>query len=81
MDERQDTLSELLRPRARVSAAELAAMPPSLTPAEAWPWTRQSRSSFYKCLARGEIFHCRLGSAIRIPTRRFLFQLGVLDEL
>lgn len=70
----------LIKPRALVTAEELASMPASLTPAEAWPWTRQSRSSFYKCLARGEIYHCRLGSAIRIPTRRFFDQIGVLDE-
>ena len=71
---------DLIKPRALVTAEELASMPASLTPAEAWPWTRQSRSSFYKCLARDEIHHCRLGSAIRIPTRRFFDQIGVLDE-
>ena len=69
---------DLLRPRAIVTAEEVRAMPPSLTPAEAMPWTRQSRASFYACLARGEIFHCRLGHSIRIPTRRFLEQIGVL---
>ena len=69
-----------IKPRALVTAEELALMPASLMLAEAWPWTRQSRSSFYKCLARGEIYHCRLGSAIRIPTRRFFDQIGVLDE-
>lgn len=71
---------DLLRPRPQVSAAELARMPASLTPAEAMPWARLSRSVFYKMLASGDIGSCRLGHSIRIPTRRFLEQIGVLDQ-
>jgi excisionase family DNA binding protein len=57
---------------------ELQHMPPTLTPAEAMPWIRLSRSVFYKLLASGEIGSCRLGHSIRIPTRRFLEHIGVL---
>jgi len=75
-----DTDNELLRPRPHVSAEELALMPPSLTPAESWPWARVSRGAFYQMVKSGEIHGCRLGHTIRIPTKRFLGQLGVLDE-
>ena len=71
---------DLLRPRPHVSAAELGLMPPSLTPAEAMPWARVSRGAFYQMVKSGEIHGCRLGHAIRIPTKRFLAQLGVLEE-
>jgi hypothetical protein len=70
----------LLAPRAQVTPEELVQMPPSLTPAEALPWTRLSRGAFYKMLAAGDIASCRLGHSIRIPTRRFLLGIGVLDE-
>jgi excisionase family DNA binding protein len=55
-------------------------MPPMLTPAEASPWTRLSRSVFYQLLASGDIASCRLGHSIRIPTKRFLASLGVLEQ-
>lgn len=71
---------DLLKPRAFVTLEELALMPPSLTPAEALPWARKGRSGFYKALAEGEIASCRLGRSIRIPTRRYLIQLDVLEE-
>jgi hypothetical protein len=69
----------LLTPRARVTAEELAMMPPSLKPAEGQPWTRLSRSAYYRWLAASGL-GCRLGHSIRIPTRRFLLALGVLDD-
>ena len=71
---------DLLRPRAIVTAAELALMPPNLKPAEAMPWARTSRAAFYAALRSGEVASCRLGHSIRIPTRRFLSALGVLEE-
>jgi len=74
------TTRELLRPRGSVTEAELALMPASLKPSEALPWARVSRSAFYAALRSGEIGSCRLGRSIRIPTRRFLRRLGVLDE-
>ncbi len=55
-------------------------MPPSLTPAEAMPWARVSRASFYSMIKTGQVHGCRLGGVIRIPTRAFLKQLGVLEE-
>ena len=70
----------ILTPRARVTPEELQRMPPSLTPAEALPWTRLSRGAFYKMLAAGDIASCRLGHSIRIPTRRFMLRMGVLEE-
>jgi hypothetical protein len=76
----QTAHQDLLRPRSRVTAEELGLMPPSLTPAEAQPWARVSRSAFYAALSSGAISSCRLGHSIRIPTRRFLDQLGVLEE-
>jgi hypothetical protein len=81
VDEQHPALVDLLRPRGRVTSEELALMPASLKPAEAQPWTRLSRSSFYAALRSGDIASCRLGRAIRIPTRRFLLAIGVLDEL
>jgi hypothetical protein len=75
------TTGELLRPRGVVTEAELALMPASLKPSEALPWARISRSAFYAALRSGEIGSCRLGRSIRIPTRRFLRHLGVLDDL
>ena len=75
-----DATGDILAPRAQVTRAELRRMPPSLTPAEAMPWTRLSRSAFYKMLAEGAIASCRLGHSIRIPTRRFLLSIGVLEE-
>ena len=68
---------DLLRPRAVVTAEELAQMPPSLKPAEAIPWTRLSRSAFYSWL-RTSGLALKLHGSIRIPTRRFLEQIGVL---
>ena len=75
-----DDLGGLLAPRVRVTLGELVRMPPSLTPAEALPWTRLSRGAFYKMLRAGDVASCRLGHSIRIPTRRFLLDLGVLEE-
>jgi hypothetical protein len=72
--------SDLLCPRGRVTAAELAQMPASLKVREAQPWVRLSRSAFYAALRSGEIASCHLGHSIRIPTRRFLESLGVLDD-
>ena len=54
-------------------------MPASMTAAEGQPWTRLSRSAYYKWLRESGIC-CYLGHSIRIPTRRFLAALGVLDE-
>ena len=71
---------DLLKPRPFVTLGELGLMPPSLTPAEALPWARKGRSGFYKAIADGEIASCRIGRSIRIPTRRFLAQLKVLEE-
>jgi hypothetical protein len=71
---------DLLRPRPHVTAEELGLMPPSLTAAEAMPWTRVSRGAFYAMVKSGQIHGCHLGGVIRIPTRAFLSQLGVLDE-
>ena len=71
---------DLLCPRGRVTAEELAQMPPNLKPSEALPWARLSRSAFYAALRAGEIDCCHLGRSIRIPTRRFFESLGVLDE-
>jgi len=79
-DKHVDAPASLLRPRGRVTAEELAQMPPSLKPTEALPWARLSRSAFYAALRAGEIDCCHLGRSIRIPTRRFLASLGVLDE-
>ncbi len=76
----QTACKDLLRPRSRVTAEELELMPPSLTPAEAMSWARLSRGAFYSALSSGEISSCRLGHSIRIPTRRYLLQLGVLEE-
>ena len=76
----EESRAFLLNPRARVTLKELAQMPPSLKPVEAQPWARLSRSAFYSALAAGEIESCRVGRSIRIPTRRFLSRLGVLDE-
>ena len=76
----QTACKDLLQPRPRVTAEELGRMPASLKPAEAQPWSRLSRSAFYSALSSGEISSCRLGHSIRIPTRRFLQQIGVLDE-
>ena len=72
--------TNLLRPRPRVTAEELGLMPPNLTAAEAMPWARASRGAFYQMIKAGQIPSCRLGHAIRIPTRRYLMQLGVLEE-
>lgn len=72
--------NDLLLPRGRVTLEELRQMPPSLKPAEAMPWTRIARSSFYKAVAAGDISSCRLGHSIRIPTRHFLASLGVLED-
>ena len=80
MGQRQTDSTDLLRPRGRVTAQELAQMPASLKPDEARPWTRLSRSTFYASLRNGEIASCRLGHSIRIPTRRFLDAIGVLDD-
>lgn len=71
---------DILLPRGRVTEAELEQMPATLKPCEAWPWTRQSRSAFYQLLSRGELPAIRLGHSIRIPTRRFLLAIGVLEE-
>jgi len=71
---------DLLLPRGRVTNEELALMPASLKVREAQPWARLSRSAFYAALRSGEIASCHLGHAIRIPTRRFLQSIGVLDE-
>jgi hypothetical protein len=73
-------MNDLLQPRPRVTTEELGRMPASLKPVEAQPWSRLSRSAFYSALRSGEVSSCRLGHAIRIPTRRFLLQIGVLDE-
>lgn len=70
----------LLLPRGRVTASELAQMPATLKPSEAIPWTRLSRSAFYRLLACGDLHHLRLGHSIRIPTRQFLLTLGVLED-
>ena len=70
---------DLMTPRARVTLDELARMPATLTPAEGLPWTRLGRSAYYRWLAESGL-GCRLGHSIRIPTRRFLLALGVLDE-
>lgn len=80
MEMAQSEDADLLRPRPRVTAEELSRMPANLKPAEAQPWSRLSRSAFYAALSSGEVFSCRLGHSIRIPTRRFLKQLGVLEE-
>jgi hypothetical protein len=79
-DKQQDESADLLQPRPRVTPEELSRMPASLKPAEAQPWSRLSRSAFYSALSSGEISSCRLGHSIRIPTRRYLLQLGVLEE-
>lgn len=79
-EKRSGVMSDLLRPRACVTHAELELMPASLKPAEAMPWSRLARSSFYHALASGAVPSCRLGRSIRIPTRRFLIGLGVLEE-
>lgn len=71
---------DLLAPRSSVTEDELRRMPPSLTPAEAWPWARVSRGAFYQMVKAGQINSCHLGHSIRIPTKRFLAQLGVLEE-
>jgi hypothetical protein len=76
----EDEGVDLLQPRPRVTAEELSRMPASLKPAEAQAWSRLSRSAFYAALRSGEVSSCRLGHSIRIPTRRFLAQLGVLEE-
>jgi len=76
----ETSLGVLLTPRAQVTEEELRQMPPSLTPAEALPWTRLSRGTFYQMLASGDVASCRLGHSIRIPTRRFLMSIGVLEE-
>lgn len=73
-------VDELLRPRGRVTEEELALMPASLKPNEARPWARSSRSSFYAALRSGEVVSFRIGHSIRIPTKRFLAGIGVLDE-
>ncbi|MGO8685200.1 MAG: hypothetical protein ACLQUT_11565 [Thermoleophilia bacterium] len=73
-------LRDLLRPRGRVTADELRRMPPSLTPTEAYPWTRLSRGAFYRALASGGVVSCRWGHSIRIPTQNFLRAMGVLDD-
>lgn len=81
MQEKPHTeIVDLLQPRPWVTAEELSRMPASLKPAEAQPWSRLSRSAFYSALHSGEISSCRLGHSIRIPTRRFFAQLGVLEE-
>jgi hypothetical protein len=72
--------ADLLRPRGRVTTEELALMPASLKASEAQPWARLSRSAFYAALRSGDIASCHLGHSIRIPTRRFLKSIGVLDE-
>lgn len=69
----------LLTPRACVTAEELRRMPAGLTAAEGQPWTRLSRSAYYRWLAASGL-SCHLGHSIRIPTRRFLLALGVLDD-
>jgi hypothetical protein len=76
----RNEMRHLLLPRPHVTSEELGRMPASLKPAEAQPWSRLSRSAFYSALRSGEVSSCRLGHAIRIPTRRFLLQIGVLDE-
>lgn len=75
-----DLIPDPLYPHARVTADELAQMPPNMTPAEALPWARISRAALYRAINSGEIEACRLGRNLRIPTRRFLAQLGVLDD-
>lgn len=79
-DQKATIRVDLLRPRGRVTAEELAQMPASLKVHEAQPWARLSRSAFYAALRSGEIACCHLGHSIRIPTRRFLESIGVLDE-
>jgi hypothetical protein len=79
-DDETDKKADLLRPRPFVSSGELNQMPASLKPGEAQPWSRLSRSAFYAALQSGELASVRIGHAIRIPTRRFLSQLGVLEE-
>ena len=74
-----EQLELLLSPRARVTVEELERMPASLKPAEAMAWTRLGRGSFYRWIGTSGLA-CRLGGSIRIPTRRFLLALGVLDE-
>ena len=78
--ERQLDRAYLLHPRGCVTFAELELMPASLTPAEAMPWTRLSRGAFYRLLGSGDLPSCRLGHSIRIPTRRFLSTLDVLED-
>jgi hypothetical protein len=75
-----DKRADLLRPRPFVTSDELNRMPASLKPGEAQPWSRLSRSAFYAALQSGELVSVRLGHSIRIPTRRYLSQLGVLEE-
>jgi hypothetical protein len=77
---RQDDSANLLQPRPLVTIEELNQMPASLKPAEAQPWARVSRSALYAALQSGEIPSCRLGHSIRIPTRRFLTQIGALQD-
>ena len=77
--ENKDETRLLLTPPAQVTIDELGRMPASLTAAEGQPWTRLSRSAYYRWLAASGL-GCRLGGSIRIPTRRFLLALGVLDE-
>jgi hypothetical protein len=77
--EHQEDRAELLRPRAIVTAEELRRMPAELRPAVAQPWTDLGRSAFYGWL-RSSGLALRLGGSIRIPTKRFLAALGVLDE-
>ena len=72
-------LGTLLSPRARVTLEELERMPASLKPAEAIAWTRLARGSFYRWLATSGLA-CHLGGSIRIPTRRFMVAIGVLDD-
>jgi ABC-type tungstate transport system substrate-binding protein len=54
-------------------------MPASLKPAEAMAWCRLARGSFYRWLATSGLA-CHLGGSIRIPTRRFMIAIGVLDD-
>ncbi len=75
----EDETRLLLKARPRVTQEELKRMPASLTAAEGQPWTRLSRGAYYRWLAASGLA-CHLGGSIRIPTRRFLSALGVLDE-
>ena len=77
--EPEGRLGLLLSPRARVTLEELERMPASLKPAEAMAWTRLARGSFYRWLATSGLA-CHLGGSIRIPTRRFMVAIGVLDD-